>query len=189
MPTDEALIAAYLAGEEEAFTTLVDRHLSSVYDFAFRLCGNTHEAEDIAQETFLKAWHNLKKYRSQSARVRTWLFTIARNTTVDHLRRRRSTALSEFERDDGSNYLTDTLPDTAPLPDEAFAEAENIEMLEEALEKLPVRAREVLILHFREELTFEEIGAILNEPLNTVKSRHRRALIALRKLVERHQNS
>lgn len=82
---DNQLIIDYLAGNEASFTLLVKRHLKPVYNFAYRLCGDKVAAEDIAQETFLKIWKNIKKYK-HSENFKPWLFKIARNTTIDWLR-------------------------------------------------------------------------------------------------------
>src|ERR1700674_1494616 len=85
--TDEELVAYYLRGDEKAaFSDLVERHLKGVYSFALRFVGSKEEAEDIAQETFFKAWKNLKKYQQQTSKFKTWLLHIARNSAIDFLR-------------------------------------------------------------------------------------------------------
>jgi RNA polymerase sigma-70 factor (ECF subfamily) len=92
-------------------------------------------------------------------------------------------AISRFENEDGDNILLDTLHDTEPLPFEQLALAEDKKHTEKLLEKLSPLYREVLILRYYHEFTFEEIGRVLEKPLDTVKSQHRRALILLRKLL------
>jgi len=185
--SDEELIDAYLGGDEDAFPLLLQRHLADVYNFARRL-GGGEDADDVTQEVFLKVWKNLKLYRRANAKFRTWLFSIARNTTIDFLRKKKHIAFSEFDTPEGGNPLTETLADETPEPDELFAQAESAQQLERALQALSPRAREVLLLRYREDLTFDEIGAVLKEPLNTVKSRHRRALAALRDILKKNQN-
>lgn len=189
---DQRLIADYLNGDESAITILIDRHLKAVFNFTYRLVGNRQDAEDIAQETFLKMWRGLKKFR-QNENFKTWLFTIARNTAIDSLRKKKNIAFSVFsarggsassgENDEDYNPLVESLTDTEPLPDEIFAKAEEKNVLDNALAKLSPARREVLLLHYNEHFTFDEIGKVSGESPNTVKSRHRRALAELRKLL------
>ena len=180
---NQQIIADYLNGDDNAITILIDRHIKAVLNFANRLAGNRQDAEDITQNTFLKMWRNLKKYR-QGENFKTWLFTIARNTAIDLLRKKKSLAFSAFENDEGENAFAESLADSDPLPDEIFAKAEEKGMLENALNKLSFVHRETLLLRYNEHLTFDEIGKILGKSLNTVKSRNRRAVIELRKLLE-----
>lgn len=182
--SDEELVAAYVAGNEEAFAELVGRHLKTVYTFVLRLVGDEHSAEDIAQETFLKAWRNMKRYRAEASKFKTWILRIARNSAIDYLRKKKHVPMSYFENESGQNVLAETVPDTEVLPDELLARAQDAEALSTALEQLSPRAREVLLLHYANGLTFLEIGDMLNEPQNTVKSRHHRALQALREVLE-----
>ncbi len=179
---DRQLIASAIAGNDDAFAFLVHRHLPAVYNFAYRF-GGKEEADDIAQETFFKIWKNLKKFRPEE-NSKTWMFSIARNTTIDHMRKKRDIAFSNFENADGENFLEETLTDTEPLADEIFARAEKEKRLEKFLAKLSPLYREVLILHHQNNFTFEEIGQILKKPLHTVKSQHRRALEHLRDLFD-----
>ncbi len=189
-PTDEELIEAHLKGDGSAFPALVGRYLDQAYDLALRL-GGGDDANDITQEAFIKAWRNLKRYRREAASFRTWMFAILRNTAIDFARkksRKGSSPFSAFDTEDGGNRLLETLPDDAPQPDDLFAEAESKEALERALAALPFRAREVLLLKYFEDMTFDEIGRALGEPLNTVKSRHRRALALVRSALKKDQN-
>lgn len=179
---DQELITDYLNEDDGAVVVLIDRHFKDVFNFTYRLVGNREDAEDITQETFLKMWRNVKKYR-HSENFKTWLFTIARNTAIDSLRKKKSVAFSVFENEEGENPFAETLTDLEPLPDEIFAKAEEKNVLENALKKLSLLHRETLILYYNQLFTFNEIGKILGESLNTVKSRHRRALIELRQIL------
>lgn len=185
--TDEELIAHYLTGEESAFAELTRRHLAGVYSFVLRFVGNSEEAEDITQESFLKAWKSLKKYDPSSSKFKTWLFRIARNSAIDFLRKKKHVPFSYFETPEGSNVLTETVASDDELPDALMMRLEDAKELHATLERLPAKAREILLLYYTNEFTFEEIGEMLGEPTNTVKSRHRRALQALRKILEENQ--
>jgi len=184
MDSDEDLIAAYMEGDEHAFAQLVERHLKTVYSFAFRFVGSQSDAEDIVQESFLKVWKNLKRYSSRSASFKTWLMHIVRNTAIDHLRKRKQIPFSAFEDDEGKSLFED-LSDEAPLAEELFAQAQDSKEVEKAVLKLSPAYREVLLLYYGSDLTFEEVAAILGAPTNTVKSRHRRAVVALRETLHR----
>lgn len=179
---DDETIKKALAGDSEAFALLVETHLSSVYNFILRLVRNPEEAEDITQDVFVKVWRHLKKYR-EGANFKTWLFTIARNTVIDWSRKKKSFVFSDFEDGEGNNVLVDTLADLEPLPDEIFRRAEDEKFFDDLLAKLSPASREVLLLHYRESLTFDEIAGVVGKSLNTVKSQHRRALEILRKMM------
>lgn len=180
--TDQELVEEYLSGDEGAFELLAKRHLKGVYSFILRFVGDAEATEDLTQETFLKAWKGLKSYNPQKSSPKTWLLRIARNSAIDFMRKRKHIPFSEFEHD-GENILTETIPDTGKLPDEIFAEAEDASAVQQALAALPARGREVLLLYYTNDLTFAEIGTLLGEPANTVKSRHRRALLQMRTLL------
>lgn len=183
--TDDKLIADYLAGDEAALPILINRHLKAIYNFCYRLIGNSQDAQDAAQETFVKAWRHLKKYR-RGENFRTWLFAISRNTAIDLLRKKKRLVFSDFSAKDeeDENPLLNTLADKNPLPDESVIRAADKRVLEDALQKLPPHYREVLLLYYNHDITFDEISIILGKPLNTIKSQHRRGLIVLRKIVE-----
>ena len=182
--TDEQIILEYKNGDEEAFKRLILRYSSHLYNFTARLA-NRNQAGDIVQETFIKVWKNLGRFDSNKASFKTWLFTIARNTTTDFLRKKSSLLFSDLEKENGEELdsFAENIPTEDLLPDVALQKIQDSEFLNELLEKLRSDYRAVLILHYQEEMTFEEIGQVLNRPLNTVKSQHRRALIELRKLI------
>lgn len=184
--SDQQLIADYLKGDDAALEALIRRHLKGIYGYLRHIMGDAEEAEDVAQETFLKAWKRIRTYRP-SASFKTWLFTIAHNAAIDHLRKRRDQRLSAFENEEGDNVLTETLADTEPLPDELVARLQDKASVEALLETLPLHYREVLLLRYHGDLTFEEMGKTLKRPLDTVKSQHRRALARLRDAIM-HQN-
>jgi RNA polymerase sigma-70 factor (ECF subfamily) len=181
--TDAELVQRVLISDDIALKELVDRYLPSVYTFCLRYMGNAEDAQDAAQETFLKAWRKLRRFDTSKS-LKTWLFAIAKNTATDLMRKRKSVVFSKFDTTEDSNVLTDTLADPEPLPDEIFARASLASDARAALAQLPSRDRAILSLRYEEEESFEDISKILNIPANTVRSMHRRALITLRKLLE-----
>ncbi len=178
--TDEQLIAAYIEGEVGAFPIALGRHLDGLYRYALRLTGNREIAEDIVQDTTIKAWKRLETFK-QGERWSPWLYRIARNSAIDHLRKRRMNVFSDYEREDGENALTEGLSDDGPMPDLPSMREEDKKVLENALLELPLIYREVLHLYYDEDMTLAECAKTLERPLETVKSQHRRAILALRK--------
>ena len=182
--TDDELILEYRAGTEESFKILVERYAQPLYGFAYRMTGKQELSEDIVQETFVKVWKKIGQYNAGSNTFKPWIFTIARNTIIDQLRKKKMPTISDFDSKDGYNFLTETISDPDTLPATLIAKAEQKNMIDESMQSLSAEDREILTLHYQEELTFETIGKILKKPLNTVKSRHRRALAKLKKQLE-----
>ena len=178
--TDAEIIQATIAGDSNAFSALVKRYNRDVFGFAFYMVKDRSDAEDIVQETFVKVWKNLKKFKPEQ-RFKSWLLAIARNTTIDYIRKRRHANFSDFDDEEGSNAIVDTLVDEERLADEIASLAESAGQIANAVKGLPEIYRTVLALRYDGGLAFEEISKILGKPVNTVKSQHRRALIALRK--------
>lgn len=176
---DEQLIENYLQGDEQSFKILLVRHLKPVYNFIWRYIGDDSTAEDVVQEVFLRVWKNLKKFNRKKS-FKTWLYRIAKNAALDWLKKKKAIPLSRFENTEGDNVVLDSLVDDSPLPDELLARQDLVKALSTALDKLTYKHREVLLLYYQNQLTLGEIAEVLAEPMDTVKSRHRRALIALR---------
>lgn len=179
---DRELISQYLTGEEKALEILISRYLKMIYGFVFRYVNNPADAEDIAQETFFRLWRNLTKFQPEKS-FKSWLFTIAKNAAIDFLKKKKTVPFSAFANEAEENAIIETLADPAPLPDELFDRAGLAKEAAEALTKLPLKYQTVLLMHYQNELTLQEIAEILNEPLNTVKSRHLRALVKLKTIL------
>ena len=181
--SDDQLIADYLEGDERALAVLVDRHLPAVYNFALSLTQDTQVANDIAQESFIKAWKKIRRF-IPTKNFQTWVFSITRNSAIDWLRRKKETAFSAFEDELGNNPLVAGLADDNPLPHELLEKAEDAAYVQGLLENLDPLYRDVLNLRYEKDLTFAEIGKALKRPLHTVKSQHRRALATLQRALE-----
>jgi RNA polymerase sigma factor (sigma-70 family) len=177
---DDYLIKEYLDGNQDAFKLLIDQYTPSVYNFSVRFVGLDY-AKDIVQDVFIKVWKNIKNFDIKRASFKTWILTITRNTITDYLRKKKSVSFSSLDNDEESYEAS--IKDDVILPDEALIKLEDKELLNNLLDKLPIHYQEVLILYYQEDMTFNEIGQLLNKPLNTVKSYHHRAMILLRKLI------
>lgn len=179
---DEEVIASFKAGDEQAFKELIQRYTSALFNFSARLVGK-NEAPDIVQDIFIKVWKNIRRFDASKASFKTWIFTIAKNTTTDFLRKKRDYLFSDMENPEEEDQFYQKIPDEEILPDESLEKLEDKEMLESVLAELRPAYREILLLHYREDMTFNEISEVLKKPLNTVKSQHRRALLELKKII------
>jgi len=162
------------AGDADAFGMLVVQHQHFVYNLALHALGDTHEAEDVAQEAFVRAWLALPNFRGQ-AQFRTWLYRIVTNLCYNRLPRLRRELIAAGEEK------------IADVPDESLADlASGVEaeqrraFLHQQIEALPENYRLLITLRFRQELPYEEIASILNLPLGTVKAGLFRARARLR---------
>ncbi len=180
--SDQQLIADYLAGDEKSLEILYSRYLKPIYSFAYRYVGGGHDAEDITQEVFVKTWRQIKRF-DQSKSFKTWLFSIAKNAAIDFLKKKKTIPFSEFENEEGENALTEALADPNPLPQEILERADMAQVLNTAMDKLSPEYRMVLFLRYNDHFSFQEIADSLGEPLYTITSRHRRALIKLKELL------
>jgi RNA polymerase sigma-70 factor, ECF subfamily len=177
---DEELIKEYIEGNDDSFKLLVDKYTPSIFNYSARFVGIDY-AKDIIQDVFIKSWKNIRKFDDNKASFKTWLFTITRNTITDYLRKKKMITFSSLDKEEESYEFN--IVDDVILPDEALMKLEDKELLNNTLNKIPSNYREVLILYYQEEMTFNEIGQLLNKPLNTVKSYHYRALIMLREIL------
>lgn len=178
LTTNELILLAQ-AGNDQALEKLVKLHLSIIHGTCLRYLGNSDEAEDAVQDTFVKIWKNLKKIDIQK-NFKVWAVEIAKNTCLDAIKRRRTVPLSAFEDENGNNYIADTLESNTPSPADRAEHSLLQRMLNGALNKLSPAYQKVLSLYYREGLNFREIAETLDEPLHTIKSRHRRAIMNLR---------
>jgi RNA polymerase sigma-70 factor (ECF subfamily) len=180
---DQILIRKYLQGDEKSLEVLILSYLKPIYSFTYRYVESAQDAEDITQEVFVKIWRNLKKF-DRNKSFKTWIFSIAKNTTIDFLKKKKTIPFSEFENKTGENILTKTLTDPAPLPLELLERADITQMLLLAMDKLSPKYRIMLFLRYNDHFNFREIAESLGEPLHTVKSRHRRALVMLKNFIQ-----
>ena len=175
---DFELMARIGTGEHEAFRQLVERHQNAVIGTVAKMLGNPSDAEDIAQQVFLRLWRNAKRYRPD-AKFTTYLFTITRNLVFNETRRRkRKKELSSDEREESSNQLLADHPERQP--DAELLHAELQEAVDAAIAALPEIQRLAVILRRYEQLSYEEIAAALKLSVSAVKSLLFRARTSLR---------
>ncbi len=177
--TDQQLIENYLKGDEKSLELLVARYLKPIYGFVLSYVNDKEVAQDITQETFLKVWRNIKKI-DKTKNFKSWLYTIAKNTAFDFLKKKKAIPFSNFEDAEGRNYLTEKLVDVEFLPDKMAQVAEYKNNFLQAIETLSDKYKTVLMLYYYQHLNFREIAEFLHDPINTVKSRHRRGVVLLK---------
>lgn len=186
--SDQKLIDDYLSGDERSLEVLFGRYLKLIYGFIYRYAGgNAQDTEDITQDVFVKVWHNLKKFDRQK-NFKTWIFAIAKNTAIDFIKKKKIIPFSKFENEEGENILMETVTDPAPSPLELLEKSDIARMVNLAIEKLSLKYRLALFLRYNNDFTFREIAESLGESLNTVKSRHRRALVMLKNLLSESES-
>ncbi len=167
--SDEALAAAASRGSNEAFRELVERYQRPVYSLLVRIVRRPESAEDLAQETFLKAFRALGRF-DPSRKFSSWLFKIAHNAALDELRRQGGEMLS-LDAPAGPDEAPMELPadPAAENPLERLSSREAGRALERAVARLRPQYREVLLLRFAQDLSYDEIAEVLGIPLGTVK--------------------
>lgn len=169
---EAAWVAGALKGDEESFSHLVELYQNPVYNLCSRMLGDPVEAEDAAQETFLRAFKNLKRYDSQRS-FSTWLLSIAAHYCIDQIRRRKFTVLSYDE--------TPQLdpPEPAPGPEGSLMIGEDQRRIQGMLSRLNPQDRAAVVMRYWYEYSYEEIGEALSMSVSAVKSRLHRARIEL----------
>ncbi len=182
MQNEEAgIISQALGGDQKAYASLVDKHRSAIFHIIKRIVHNDEIARDLVQETFMKAFASLASYRSEY-RFSTWLYKIAANSSIDHLRKKRIQALSldrPIETADGTMELE--VPDNSFNPERELVKKQQRFSIEEAIQSLPDKYREVIVYRHKDDKSYEEIADLLDIPVGTVKARIFRARELLKK--------
>lgn len=172
MDSDNVHVQQALIGDTTSFDELTKKYLPDVYRYILWLTHDSDTASDVTQEAFVRAWQKLKKFDTAKT-FKPWLLRIARNCAYDHLRRKIIIPFSHLS-DAEEHYVTQTA-DAAPRPAAITQNLEQAERVQEVLDNLPIKYREVLILHYLEDLTTPEIANVLNLNYETIRTRLRRA--------------
>ena len=169
-----------LAGDHQAFSRLVEAYQRPVYNLTYRMLGNAQEAEDAAQETFLRAFSRLQQYKPEH-KFSTWILSIANNHCIDRLRKRRATFVSIDD-----NPVLQNLEDDGPLPERSALRREHSREIQALLNELDPDYRTPLILRHWEELSYDEIAETMGISVSAVKSRLFRARQKMADIVSRY---
>jgi RNA polymerase sigma-70 factor (ECF subfamily) len=180
-PDDADLVRRCLKEDPEAFRLLVERYQGEDFSLAVRLVGRPEDAEDLTQETFLRAFRALRRY-DPTRPFGAWLHTIATRLCIDHHRRNRARLVSLTQPEEGTagEERTIDLEDPSDRPDEEAEKSELARRLEALVEELPPDSRAAILLRHQQDLPYEEIARVLQVPLGTVKARIHRARIMLK---------
>lgn len=166
------------AGDQQAYTRLLDRHLDRVHAYIFRMTNNRADAEDIAQETFLRVWHRARTFKPGRVRFTTWLHRIAHNLCVDAFRKRRDTVDTEV----------DAMADGAPTADELSAAEERRRAVHAGIAALPERQRSALVLCQLQGRSNREAAEIIGVSVHALESLIARARRTLKTRLQSHMN-
>jgi RNA polymerase sigma-70 factor (ECF subfamily) len=182
-PSDADIVARVRAGESELFRVLVERHSRKVFSLAYRMTGNESDAEDIVQDTFLKAYRQLARFESRSE-FGTWLYRIGANCALDSLRSRKSRDEVVETVDDKQAPILDSLPAKGPLPDSLTYDSEVRQKVGAALALLTAAERAAFVLRHYQGMSIAEIGKTMGLKDNATKNTIFRAVQKLRNTLE-----
>ena len=176
---DRRLVELVLAGDNIAFEYLFNRYQESIHRLFIQRTGNVQDADDLLQETFIKVYINLHRYSGEFT-FGQWVYTIARNTFIDFVRRR---------QDDLPIDERFAAPaSSAPTPEESVINLQQRTQIEHYLERLAPRYRQLIVMRFFDEYSYEEIAAKLSLPLGTVKTQIHRAREQMCRLIAEGEN-
>ncbi len=183
---DTAVVRSFLAGEERAFSELVERYQTRLLNFIYRTIGDRERAEDLVQEVFIRVYRHIHRFDT-SKKISTWIYTIASNLAKNELRNRSRNPLILFQTISG-NHDEDERPlqfeDPSSRPDDLFQRRHLRALVEETVAQLPEHHRQVFVLREIEGKSYEEIADITQCNLGTVKSRLNRARTAFAAIIE-----
>jgi RNA polymerase sigma-70 factor (ECF subfamily) len=185
-----ALVRRCIAGDSAAWEEIVRNHNRRVYNICYRFTNSADDAEDLAQEVFIKVYRTLKSYDLEKGAFTTWLTTVTRNLLVDHFRRSKQDRMTDSMdasplSEEDSPTLGDTIQDTSATPDETYAAKQRQKLVQDALQKLSPDLREAVILRDLQDMDYKEIAAALKVPEGTVKSRINRGRTELARILSR----
>jgi RNA polymerase sigma-70 factor (ECF subfamily) len=176
---DQHVIDAVLDGDTDVYAVLVKRYEKPIYSLMFRMTGSREDAADLSQETFIKAFEQLHRFKT-GCRFFPWLYTIALNHSKDFLSQRKATqtlSLEDWDLDSGRNHPEQQEEDLCAQLDSHHLRA--------ALAELPLNYREAVVLRYREDCSMDEIAGVLKISLSGAKMRVYRGLQKLREILER----
>jgi RNA polymerase sigma-70 factor (ECF subfamily) len=177
MSADADLISRAAGGDPSAFQALVERHRSMVYRVAYQFAGNHHDAEDIAQDVFIKVYRSLDRFR-QDAQLTSWMYRIVMNACIDHRRRQRPAIAAPFGEEAEQRMLN--TPEETPGPEDRAYAGELGQVLESEIGRLPSGQRVVFVMRHHQGMKLCEIADALGLAEGTVKRQLHAAVHRLR---------
>ena len=184
MENEHNLLKKAKSGDIEAFENLIEGYSKKVFNIAFRMLGNYEDANELAQEVFIKIFKGLKNFKEEST-FSTWVNRITTNTCLDEIRKRKNkmniSLDEELQLDTGEVHLQ--IVDNSPSPEQLYEQKEMKNTVMQALDRLSGEHRAVIVLRELQELNYDEISLILKCPVGTVKSRINRARQELREIL------
>lgn len=180
---ETVLIEKSIKGDVESFEQLIIKYNRYVYNIAFRMMGNEEDAKDMAQESLIKAFKSISTFK-ENAQFSTWLYRITLNTCKDELRKRKGNLVSLDEEAGEQLTVGDKIQSSTGNPVIIYEQHELKENIQSALNTLSEENRSVVILKDVMGYSYEEIGAILEIPIGTVRSKLNRSRLALRSILQ-----
>jgi len=181
---DLKIIESCLLGNSQMFSRLIDNYKNMIYNLAYRMSNNPQEAEDISQETFLRAYQSLARF-NPSYKFSTWLYQITLNIIRDRFKKKELNYVSlDTPIETGDSEFYPQPEDSTNNPEQIIAQKENIQAIQQAIYSLPLKYREVIVLRHLQDLSYIEISNILKLPSGTVKIRLYRAREQLKKILK-----
>jgi RNA polymerase sigma-70 factor, ECF subfamily len=184
------LVRRCIAGDAAAWEEIVQTYHRRIYNICYRFTGSGTDADDLAQEVFIKMYRTLNSYDVERGAFMTWVTTVTRNLLVDHFRKTRQDRVTDSldtpqsEQEDAMP-IGERIPDRGPAPDTRVQSREAREAVHEALQKLSPDLREAVILRDLQDMDYREIATVLRVPEGTVKSRINRGRAELARLLQR----
>ena len=184
------LVRRCIAGDAAAWEEIVQKYHRRIYNICYRFTGSGTDADDLAQEVFIKMYRTLNTYDVERGAFMTWVTTVTRNLLVDHFRKTRQDRVTDSLDATPSEHedalpIGERIPDKGPGPDTNVQSREAKEAVQEALQRLSPELREAVILRDLQDMDYKEIATVLRVPEGTVKSRINRGRAELARLLQR----
>ena len=182
--TDEQLVETYLRGDREALNILIKRYLTPIFNFAFGYVKDEVIAEDLTQEVFVKVWKKIKSF-DKKYKFKNWLYTVAKNTCLDYFKKNKEITFSDISPAADDLFFENLLHEASASPQAEIESNQEAEMVKAAIDKLPEKYKTAVKLYYHGGYNFREIAEMIKMSIDTVKSRNRRALILLKKILKK----
>lgn len=174
--SDEQILEKFNKGDRGAFDLIIERYHKQVYRLAYKFTRNQKDAEDVSQDTFMRAYENMIKHPKEELKIKAWLMTICVNLCRNLAKKKKSFSFSDFETEDDDRLFVDSVEDKKAIgPVEKAKKKEKTKLVQTAIAQLKPKYQVVLQLRYVEDLSYSEIAETLDIPINTVKIHLKRA--------------